>query len=242
MNAWYDSPARILIIDDDYDLLNLVAFTFHSAGYETESVTSGAAALQAMQRQSFSLLVLDINMPGLNGLEVCGIVRRTSNTPILMLSARDEEQDMLQALDAGADAYLVKPFSPRTLIARSQALLRRVDPSDKPDNPADRFKLDINEMVLRHPDGEVRLTKLEVRVMRLLMQRADEIVSAGDLTSEVWNAYRGASRNVLKQLIFRLRRKLAVRPDLQHALRSANGGYMWSERAASVQPDSVTAS
>lgn len=229
MNSWYHAPAKVLVVDDDYDLLNSVSFAFHGAGYETECATSGVAALKAMETHTFSLLVLDINMPAPNGLEVCSIVRQQSNVPILMLSARDGEQDMLEALEAGADAYLAKPFRPRTLIARSQALLRRAEPEDSVNKASDRFKLDINELLLRHPNGEIRLTKLESRILWHLMMNARQTVSAGALMSEVWSAYRGANRNMLKQVIFRLRRKLSPNMELQSSLRSGDGGYMWSE-------------
>jgi len=229
MNNWYHAPAKVLIVDDDHDLLNLVSFAYHNAGYETVCASNGLEALQAFERERFSLLVLDINMPALNGLQVCASVRNHSNVPVLVLSARDEEHDLLEALDAGADAYLVKPFSPRTLIARTQALLRRAASEDLPNAPSDRFKLDVNEMSLRHSSGEIRLTKLEMRVLRLLMLNAGRLVSAGDLVSEVWSAYHGANRNMLKQVIFRLRRKLNANPDALHALTSHNGGYMWTE-------------
>ena len=229
MNTWYQEPTKVLIVDDDHDLLSLVTIAFRGAGFDTECASSGAAALEIFERGHFSLVVLDINMPTPNGLQVCSIIRRNSNVPILVLSARDEEQDLLEALAAGADTYLTKPFSPRTLIARSQALLRRADFSESVNKPADKFKLDINELVLRHPGGDIRLTKLETRVLRLLMLNAGNVVSAGDLMAEVWNAYRGANRNMLKQVIFRLRRKLTVNTDVQHALKSTAGGYTWTE-------------
>ena len=237
MNAWFQEPTKVLIADDDPDLLNLVTIAFRGAGFETQCVASGAAALHAFGREAFSLLVLDINMPAPNGLEVCGLVRQTSNVPILVLSARDQEQDMLQALDAGADAYVSKPFRPRTLIARAQALLRRAELFDSPNKHADKFKLDPNESLLRHPGGEIRLTKIEMRVLRLLMLNAGRTVTAGELTTEVWNSYRTANRNMLKQVVFRLRRKLAISEDVKRALRSSAGGYMWTEKNASAELD-----
>jgi len=229
VNSWYNPPTRVLIVDDDQDLLNLIGFTFHNAGYETVNAASGTEALRALEQERFSLLVLDINIPAPNGLQVCAAVRRSSNVPVLILSARDQEQDLLQALDAGADAYIVKPFSPRTLIARVQALLRRVAPNEAINAPSDRFKLDSTELLLRHPAGEIQLTRLETRVLRLLMLNAGHFVNTGDLVSEVWSTYNAANRNMLKQIVFRLRRKLESVPEAFHALKTMPGGYSWEE-------------
>jgi DNA-binding response OmpR family regulator len=231
-NSWYNPPTRILIVDDDQDLLSLIGFTFHNAGYETVNATNGAEALRAIELERFSLLVLDINIPAPSGLQVCAAVRRSSNVPVLVLSARDEEQDLLHALDAGADAYIVKPFSPRTLIARVQALLRRVAPNEALNAPSDLFKLDSAEFLLRHPDGEIQLTRLETRVLRLLMLNTGHFVNTGDLVSEVWSSYNAANRNMLKQVVFRLRRKLASVPAAFAALKTMPGGYVWAESPA----------
>ncbi len=231
MSSWYTPPTRILIVDDDPDLLNLIGFTFHSVGYETVNATNGAEALRAAERERFSLLVLDINMPAPNGLQVCAEVRRSSTVPVLILSARAEELDLLQALDAGADAFVTKPFSPRTLIARANALLRRAAFGELVNAPSDLLKLDTNELLLRHPGGQIQLTRLEARVLRLLMLNAGHLVSTNDLISEVWSTYNTTNRNMLKQVVFRLRRKLEEAPDAFTALKTIAGGYMWDESA-----------
>lgn len=225
----YNAPARVLIVDDDQDLLNLIIFVFHNAGYETVSATNGPEALRALERERFSLLVLDFNIPLPNGLQICAEVRRSSNVPILMLSARDQEQDLLHALDAGADAYLIKPFGPRSLISRAHALLRRGSPHESLDTASSRFKLDIGELLLRHPGGEIPLTKLEARLLRLLMLNAGKLVATRDLVSEIWSAYNAVNRNLLKHVIFRLRRKLGSAPEVYRSLKTLPGGYLWAE-------------
>jgi DNA-binding response OmpR family regulator len=231
MSSWYTPPTRILIVDDDPDLLNLIGFAFHSVGYETVNATSGTEALRAAERERFSLLVLDINITTPNGLQVCAAIRRTSMVPVLMLSARASELDLLQALDAGADAFVAKPFSPRMLIARAHALLRRAAFGELIYAPSDVFKLDSNELLLRHPGGELQLTRLEARVLRLLMLNPGRLVTTGDLLSEVWSTYDATNRNMLKQVIFRLRRKLQTIPEAVAVLKTASGGYTWSESA-----------
>jgi DNA-binding response OmpR family regulator len=228
MNSWYIAPPKVLVADDDHDLLSLVSFVFRNAGYEITSVSNGVEALAAFERERFSVLVLDINMPAPNGLQVCSSIRKRSNTPILILSARDQEQDLLQALEAGADAYMVKPFSPRSLIARVHALVRRATSDDlNNEESSTSARVDMNELALRYPGGSVSLTKLEARVLRLLIANAGTTVTAADLVMEVWNAYSAASRNMLKQIIFRLRQKLSSSPYGQDFLKTAPGGYLW---------------
>jgi DNA-binding response OmpR family regulator len=241
MNDWYTSPPKILIAEDDLDLLTLVSYTLRNAGYEITAVTNGEDAIAAVAHERYSLLVLDINMPSQNGLQVCVTARQRSNVPVLMLSARDREQDLLQALEAGADAYLVKPFSPRILIARVQALMRRATPSESNALSSECFRLDLNELQLTYPGGALRLTKLETRVLRLLMCNPGKMVTANELVAEVWSTYSAANRNMLKQVVFRLRRKLAVNSEAFESLRTMPGGYMWSEVAASGCESAIAA-
>ncbi len=116
---------KILIADDDRDLLGLIAFTLTQAGYLVVKAGDGPAAIHAFQGESPDLAVLDINMPGASGFQVCEAIRAQSRIPIMMLTVRGEEEDLIKALELGADDYLTKPSSPRTLLARIKALLRR---------------------------------------------------------------------------------------------------------------------
>ena len=116
---------KILIADDDRDLLGLIAFTLTQAGYLVVRASDGPSAIHAFQGESPDLAVLDINMPGASGFQVCEAIRAKSRIPVMMLTVRGEEEDLIKALDLGADDYLTKPFSPRTLLARIKALLRR---------------------------------------------------------------------------------------------------------------------
>lgn len=234
--TWCRTPNKVLIVDDDADLVSLIRYAFHTAGYETVGATSGTEALHVLQQERFSLLVLDINIPSPTGLQVCATVRRTSSIPVIILSARDEEQDLIHALDAGADAYLIKPFSPRTLIARAFALLRRAVQSPTANRPHSLFELDTAQLVLRHPQGVIQLSRLEARVLNLLMFNSGRVVSTGDLMSEVWNSYSTANRNMLKQVVFRLRRKLAEHPEALSCLKSNAGGYLWTDASRAAQP------
>src|SRR5690349_6329105 len=116
---------KILSADDDKDLLALIAFTLSQAGYLVVKAGDGTQALRAFESEAPDLVILDINMPGASGFQVCESIRRESRVPIMMLTVRGEEEDLVRALELGADDYLTKPFSPRTLLARAKALLRR---------------------------------------------------------------------------------------------------------------------
>ncbi|MGI9245186.1 MAG: response regulator transcription factor, partial [Steroidobacteraceae bacterium] len=116
---------KILVVDDDADLLALVGFALTQAGLAVVKATDVASALRAFADEAPDLAILDINLPGGSGFDICESIRRQSRVPIMMLTARGEEEDLVRALDLGADDYLTKPFSPRTLLARVRALLRR---------------------------------------------------------------------------------------------------------------------
>ncbi len=116
---------KVLIADDDRDLLDLIAFTLSQAGFLPIKAPDGNAALALFASEGPDLIVLDINMPGASGFKVCETIRAQSGVPIMMLTARNEEEDLVRSLELGADDYLTKPFSPRTLLARIKALMRR---------------------------------------------------------------------------------------------------------------------
>ena len=116
---------KVLVVDDDADLRGLIAYALRQAGYLVVEAADGAAALAAYEREEPALVILDVNLPRLSGFEVCKKIRETSEVPVMMLTVRSSEEDLVQGLDLGADDYLTKPFSPRTLLARVRALLRR---------------------------------------------------------------------------------------------------------------------
>src|SRR4029078_12824498 len=118
---------KILVVDDDLELLGLIGFALRQAGYFVIEASEGPGALGAFGREQPDLVILDVNLPGLNGFEVCRRIRAEATTPIMMLTVRSSEEDQVRGLDGGADDYLTKPFSPRTLLARVRALLRRAE-------------------------------------------------------------------------------------------------------------------
>jgi len=217
---------KVLVADDDADLRELIAFTLGQAGYLVVKAADGPAAVQRFEAESADLVVLDINMPGLSGFQVCEAIRARSRVPVMMLTVRGEEEDLVRALGLGADDYLTKPFSPRTLLARVKALLRRAGMESTAPLAAGRLALDLDEHTVRIGHGEaVLLTKLELRLLQTLLASAGRTVSSDRLLVQVWGHRSGGDRQLLKQLVHRLRQKIESDPAAPVLLRTAAAGY-----------------
>lgn len=218
---------KILVADDDRDLLELVAFTLAQSGYLALKAPDGASALQVFAAEAPDLVILDINMPGLSGFQVCEEVRRKSRVPVMMLTVRGEEEDLVRALELGADDYLNKPFSPRTLLARVKALLRRAGMEASSPVAAGRLRLDVEEHTLQvGAQAPVRLTKLELRLLQLLVANAGHAVSSDRLLLQVWGRRGAGDRQLLKQLVHRVRQKIERDPANPEILATVPGaGY-----------------
>ena len=217
---------KVLVADDDADLRELIAFTLVQAGYAVVKAADGALAVRRFQEENPDLVVLDINMPGLSGFQVCETIRAGSNVPVIMLTVRGEEEDLVRALGLGADDYLTKPFSPRTLVARVKALLRRAGLEANTPLAAGRVALDLEEHTVRIGSAEpVRLTKLELRLLQTLLASAGHAVGSDRLLAQVWGHRSGGDRQLLKQLVHRLRQKIEPDPAAPALLRTAASGY-----------------
>jgi DNA-binding response OmpR family regulator len=217
---------KVLVADDDGDLRELIAFTLMQAGYLVIKAGDGLAALKRFGEEEPDLVLLDINMPGLSGFQVCETIRGRSRVPVMMLTVRGEEEDLVRALGLGADDYLTKPFSPRTLLARVKALLRRAGMESTAPLAAGRISLDLEEHTVRiGAHDPVRLTKLELRLLQMLLANAGRAVNSERLLVQVWGHRSGGDRQLLKQLVHRLRQKIEADPAAPAMLRTAAAGY-----------------
>jgi DNA-binding response OmpR family regulator len=218
---------KILVADDDRDLRDLVGFTLTQAGYLVIKAPDGPAALRAVAEEAPDLVILDINMPGASGFQVCDAIRRDSRVPVMMLTVRGEEEDLVRALELGADDYLNKPFSPRTLLARAKALLRRAGTESASRLSSGKLTLDPDEHTVRIGEAEpIRLTKLELRLLQMLLANAGRTVSSDRLLVHVWGHRGSGDRQLLKQLVHRLRQKIEMDPAAPQRLQTAAGaGY-----------------
>jgi DNA-binding response OmpR family regulator len=204
---------KLLVVDDDADMLAVVGFALRQAGFPVVGANSYGTALSTFRTELPDLAILDINLPGGSGFDLCGVLRRESAVPIMMLTARGEEADLVRALELGADDYLTKPFSPRTLVARVKALLRRTGHDGGGQTQAGELSLDPDLLVLRIADREIKITPLESRLLQLLLANAGQVVHTDRLLVHVWGHRGGGDRQLLKQLIHRLRQKIGDDPE-----------------------------
>ncbi|HKI02239.1 MAG TPA: response regulator transcription factor [Thermoanaerobaculia bacterium] len=218
---------KILVVDDDLELLSLIGYALRQAGYMVVEASDGQAAVEAFERESPALVILDVNLPRLSGLEVCRRIRNQSKVPIMMLTVRSAEEDQVQALDLGADDYLTKPFSPRTLLARVRALLRRAGEERPAPLDVGAFSLDLELQAVAVRGGEpVRLTRLELRLLQILLANAGHTLPAERLLAHVWGSRGAGDRQLLKQLVHRLRQKIEGDAAEPHYLVTVSGvGY-----------------
>jgi DNA-binding response OmpR family regulator len=218
---------KILVVDDDLDLRGLVAFALQQAGYLVLEAGNGLDGLALFEREQPDLVVLDVNMPRLDGFETCRRIRAASRTPVMMLTVRGSEEDQVRGLDLGADDFLVKPFSPRTLLARVRALLRRAEPAHEPTLTAGRVALDPARLEVRVGEADaVHLTPLEFRLLQFLAASAGHPVASERLARHVWGYEGIGDRQRLKQLVHRVRTKIESNPAEARLLVTVPGvGY-----------------
>ena len=218
---------KILVVDDDADLRNLIAYALRHAGYLVVEAADGPAGLTCFESERPDLVILDVNLPRLSGFEVCKKIREASEVPVMMLTVRSSEEDLVQGLDLGADDYLTKPFSPRTLLARVRALLRRAGVEKPAPLVAGDLALDLETQSVAVREGApVRLTNLEFRLLHLLVTNAGHTLPAERLLSHVWGHRGSGDRQLLKQLVHRLRQKIEADASAPRYLVTASGiGY-----------------
>jgi DNA-binding response OmpR family regulator len=219
-----DAAARVtvLLVEDDPSIGGLVRTYLGRDGYPVLWVRSGEAALDELARHDVGMVVLDVGLPGIDGFDVCRRMRATSRVPIVMLTARDEEPDRVAGLELGADDYLTKPFSPRELVARMKAVLRRAEPPEPEEVVA-------GDVVVRHGGREVfvsgepvELTVKEFDLLAFLVWHAGIVFSREQLLDRVWGmTFAGGTRTVDVH-VAQVRRKLG-RPELVQTVRGA--GY-----------------
>ncbi len=205
---------KALVVDDDLALADVVSFTLRRAGYDVIVAHDGQMALTRWRSDQPDFIVLDLNLPKLSGLEVCRRIRREVDIPILILSVRDEDDDVVNLLKAGADDYIVKPFSPRQLVARVDTVLRRAGTrKTAPDKfQAGALELDAGRAEITvGGEKHLRLTPLENQLLQTFMLNKDQVLTADALIDHVWGP-NGGDRAMLKQLVYRLRAKIEEMP------------------------------
>ncbi len=228
---------RILIIEDDRDIVELVRYNLANEGFQVSAAREGKAGLAAVRKSPPDLLVLDLMLPELSGLEVCKAIRRDealNRLPILMLTARGAEADRVLGLEMGADDYVTKPFSPRELIARVKALLRRAEPPAETARPIEVGWLVIDPSSYRvtRAGKAVTLSTLEFRLLYYLASRPNKVFTRDQLLDAVWGAERFVTPRSVDVYVRRLREKIETDPENPIHLKTVRGaGYLFETGA-----------
>jgi DNA-binding response OmpR family regulator len=225
-------PHRILIVEDHADIAELIVHSLHKAAYDTDVITSGGAVVPRLLAAPADLVILDLMLPGMDGLLVCQAIRQEpaiAATPIVMLTARGDESDRIRGLELGADDYVTKPFSPKELVARVTALLRRVH---RPAGAGTVLRygpivIDIDRHLVTTGPDEVHLTAKEFLLLRYLIEHRGRVLSRDVLLTDVWGyQYTGGTRTVDVH-IRRLREKLPILGRAIHTVKQF--GYKLDE-------------
>ncbi|MDR6416088.1 response regulator [Pseudarthrobacter sulfonivorans] len=226
-----DAPAgartRVLVVDDDPHLLKALRITLQAHGYAVDTAADGGTALRAASHRPPDVMILDLGLPDRDGADVLCELRRWSTLPVLVLSARHGSSDKVDALDAGADDYITKPFGLDELLARLRALLRRVpEPDSAPTVAASSFTVDLVQRRVTRDGAVVRLTPTEWNILELLVRNPGRLVTQQQLLLDVWGPAYQTEANYLRVYMAQLRRKLEDHPgNPRHLLTEPGMGY-----------------
>jgi len=229
---------RVLIIEDDRDIVELVRYNLASEGFQVSAVHDGSTGLAQVKKSPPDLLLLDLMLPKLSGLEVCKEIRRDptlNRLPILMLTARGDEADRIVGLEMGADDYVTKPFSPRELVARVKALLRRAEPSGEIARTIEvgPLVIDASSYRVTLAGRPVALSTLEFRLLYYLASRPNKVFTRDHLLDAVWGTERFVTPRSVDVYIRRLREKIEADPENPVHLKTVRGaGYLFETRAS----------
>jgi two-component system, OmpR family, response regulator RegX3 len=220
---------RILIVEDEPSLSEPLSFLLRREGYDTEIAADGREALAAFDREGADLVLLDLMLPGLSGTEVCRELRTRSSVPIIMLTAKDSEVDIVVGLELGADDYVTKPYSTRELLARIRAVLRRrvdVDDLDEAVLEVGPVRMDVDRHAVSVGGGEVAMPLKEFELLELLLRNAGRVLTRGQLIDRVWGADYFGDTKTLDVHIKRIRSKIEEDPSQPTLLLTVRGlGY-----------------
>ncbi len=226
--------ATILVIDDEPNILNLVRAYLEAEGYTVQTARDGLAGLKLAQTLQPELIVLDIMLPGLDGLELLQELRRNSNVYVIMLTAKSEETDKVVGLSLGADDYLTKPFSPRELVARIKAALRRYSQANRPSDgnilTFEQLRIDVDARRVWKDDEEVELTTIEFDLLHALAEHPGRVLSREQLLERVWGHDFYGEERVVDVHLGHIRKKIETNPAEPELIVTVRGvGYRFED-------------
>ncbi|MGN6129734.1 MAG: response regulator [Nocardioidaceae bacterium] len=218
---------RVLVVDDDIAILRTLTISLRAHGYEVLTAPDGVTAMASCREDKPELVILDLGLPDVPGIEVLRDLRAWSTVPVIVLSARQGSGDKVDALDAGADDYVTKPFGMEELLARVRATVRRTSPADEPSVvTTESFRIDLDAKRAWRGADQVRLTPTEWGLLQALISRPGSLVSQRQLLQEVWGPNYGSETNYLRVYMASLRRKLEQNPARpRHFITEPGMGY-----------------
>ncbi len=219
--------ARILVVEDEPDIALGLELDLRAEGYEIEVASTGEEASRRAREPGWDLIVLDVMLPGKDGLEVCRELRRAKvRTPVLMLTAKAQEAEKVMGLDMGADDYVTKPFGPRELRARIRALLRRAAPEAEPVHRFGDCEVDFDRAEARRAGGRADLTAIELKMLQILLRNRGRVITRAQVIDEVWGRDVFVTDRVVDTHVLKLRRKIEADPAEPRHIVSVRGiGY-----------------
>jgi two-component system KDP operon response regulator KdpE len=222
-----DAGQRVLVVDDENAIRRYLRTALTAQGFVVYEASNGQETLNAVVENRPDVIILDLGLPDFDGIEVTRRLREWSQTPIIILSVREAENDKIAALDAGADDYLTKPFGTGELMARMRVVMRRLaGKSNEPVLQVDDLKMDLSRRIVTVNENQIPLTPTEYEILRLLLQNAGKVITHRQLLRQVWGTAYESEMHMLRVNISNLRRKIEPNPSRPHYLITESGvGY-----------------
>jgi two-component system, OmpR family, response regulator MtrA len=225
--------ARILVVDDDTALAEMIGIVLRTEGFDPSFCADGSGALDAFHESKPDLVLLDLMLPGLDGIEVCNRIRSESGVPIIMLTAKTDTADVVKGLESGADDYMVKPFNPKELVARIRTRLRPAPPQSQDSLQIGDLSLDVAGHEVRRGDKRINLTPLEFDLLLTLASKPQQVFTREMLLEQVWGYHYKADTRLVNVHVQRLRAKVEDDPDNPRIVMTVRGvGYRAGAGAA----------
>jgi two-component system response regulator RegX3 len=221
---------RVLVVEDEESYSDALAYVLGKEGFDVAVANDGRVALEEFERSGADIVLLDLMLPGINGTEVCRRIRQTSNVPVIMVSAKDTEVDKVVGLELGADDYVTKPYSPRELVARIRAVLRRGHEVDLAPTTLEsgRVRMDVERHLVSVDGSDVRLPLKEFELLEMFLRNSGRVLTRGQLIDRVWGADYVGDTKTLDVHVKRLRSKIEPDPaSPQHLVTVRGLGYRY---------------
>ena len=224
----------ILVVEDDMQIRNFICYSLKNEGYDCKMAISGSQALNILVTESIDLLILDLGLPDMDGLDVLNRLREWSEIPVIIVSARDQDKEKAYALDMGADDYLTKPFSSTELLARIRVAIRHMNRRESVKKQSvlqvGALRLDLEKRLVYLNDAEVHMTPMEYSLLSLLMKNRGKVVTTATIIKELWGPGYGQDTQALRTLMAGLRRKVEANPAKpQYIMTEIGVGYRMTE-------------